>query len=102
MKKRIFILICLLISGMQTVLPAEDYILKSPSGLITVDDPNYAKMYNIPVNTPQKITPQQQEEKDAFLKRQEEFLESTHTQRLYMDEFYFMRAPYRNFYRYYQ
>ena len=102
MKKIILILFCIyFVAGIQTKAENE-YTLKSPSGLITIEDPDYAKLFNIPITPPQQITPKQQEEKDEFLKRQIEFLENTELQRLYMDEFYFMRAPYRNFYRYYQ
>jgi hypothetical protein len=59
-------------------------------------------MYNIPVSLKNNETQEEKDKKDEFLKRQQEFLENTHLQRLYMDEFYFMRAPYQNFYRYYQ
>ena len=101
--KKIFIIniFLLFILSSSLVFAKDNYVLKSPSGVITVEDPEYAKLFNIPIVRPEdnQIDSQKREEQDEFLKRQQEFLDSTQMQRMYMDEFYYMKEPYTDFYR---
>ena len=66
MKNIILIGICLYLVACLSAQAGENYTLYSPSGLITVDDPSYAKMYNIPISQKPEISPEQETEKEEY------------------------------------